>query len=126
MAEGRESLAHDELVLGVHERSRPGPDSGEGVPPDPLEDRRGHVLVVEGEDVHLLGEPAHGGLVVVASEPHPGGDGGGALGRIGGEHLQLEAQLDRGAKHHAGQLARAHHPDPADEGALGRVGRIRA
>ena len=111
MPSAGEPLAHGELVLGEPERLRAR------VQLDPLGDEQvehvgGDVLVVEGDDVAVLGEGVHGlGLGVVADR-RAGHDERGA-GVVGlGEHAQGHPQLGGGPGAHPGELATT---DDADD-----------
>ena len=101
-----------DLVLRVRERGRAGPD-GDAVGLELLEDRRRHVLVVEGQDVAAAGERRHGGRVAVVADRRTGHDLRGGVVRVGREHPEPEAERDRRRLHHPRQLAAA---DDAHEG----------
>ena len=86
---------------------------GDAVGLERLEDGRRHVLVVEGDDVAVLGEGAHRLEVGVLADGRARHDEGGGGGVALGEHRQLDAELDGRALHHAGELSAA---DDADDG----------
>ena len=105
-----EALAHEQLVLGVDEGGRAGPDEDPGRL-EPGEEPGGHVLVVEGDDVAAGGELPDDGRVGEVADGHlahdPGGTHVGALG----EQPHLEIETDRRLVHHAGQLPTPDDPD---------------
>ena len=76
-----------------------------------------HVLVVEGDDGGAVGERRQGGEVAVVAEPDVGGDQGGGLGRVGGQHAQRLAEGDRRLVRHPGQLPAADHRHDGQAGA---------
>ena len=78
-----------------------------------LEHGRRHVLVVEGDDVAVPREGAHRLEVGVLTDRRARHDEGRCRGVALGEDRQLDAQLDGGALHHAGELSAA---DDADDG----------
>ncbi len=105
-----QSLAHDPLVLRVHQRIRPRMDD------DALRGQRSnvltrHVLVVEGDDVAALGEAHERVEVGVVANHCVGRDEGRAVVGRGREHAQRLAQRDRGLMRHPGELAATHHAD---------------
>ncbi|OAX67786.1 hypothetical protein A5N15_00675 [Rothia kristinae] len=71
----------------------------------------GHVLVVEGHDVHPAGELPQDGQVGVVPNGGVGDDGGGAGFGGFGQHAQLDAQLGGLRDIMAGQLPSADHAD---------------
>ena len=77
-----------------------------------------HVLVVEGDDVAALREPAQGVQVGVVADHHVGGDQGGAVVGRHRQHPQGLAERDGGLVRHPGQLTAADHPDPGHAGAF--------
>ena len=110
-------VAHDRLVLGVHQRVRPGPDRDPGRLQVAEQPGR-HVLVVEGDHVAAGGEGADRlgvGVVAHGDVMHHGGRG--HVGPLG-EQPDLDAQPDRRRVHHPGQLAAA---DDADDERSGLV-----
>ncbi|BDZ45881.1 hypothetical protein GCM10025866_17900 [Naasia aerilata] len=107
-AETRQPLAHEELVLRVEERVRTGTHR-DAVRDELAEHRLRDVLVVEGHDVHRLGEGENGRGVRVVADHGRGLPGGRPLGLR--QHLELDAELDRGRDHHAGELPSAHDPN---------------
>ena len=78
-----------------------------------VQDVRGHVLVVEGHDVAVLGEGVHGIRLGVVADGRAGDDERGAGVVRLGEDAQRHPELGRGAGTHPGQLAT---PDDADDG----------
>ena len=115
-------LAHHELVLCVHERIRTGPH-GHALGLEGAQVLGGHVLVVEGEDVHVRREAAQGlqiGVVTGGRTVH-GGHGARVRGLC--EDPQLHSESGGGGGHHAGQLTAAHDAD--DGTGNGRIHRPR-
>ena len=107
-AELGEARAHGLLVLGVQQGLGAGLDFdafGDEGTGGPLAGRR----VVEGDHGAALGEAAE--VLDAAIVPVRGrrGDYGGALGRVGGEHLEALAEGDGGLMGHAGELTGADH-----------------
>ena len=78
-----------------------------------LEDLRGDVLVVEGDDVAGRGEPEDGVDVGVRTDRRAGHDEGGAGVRGLGEDAQRDAELGRRSGAHPRELAAT---DDADDG----------
>ena len=64
-----------------------------------------------------VGEPLQRREVAVVAEPDVGGDEGGGLRRVGGQHAQRLAERDRRLVGHPGQLAAADHRDDGQPGA---------
>jgi putative flippase GtrA len=112
---------HGTFVLGVDERLRGRSDRDPGIR-QPAQVLRGHVFVVEGEDVGGLRE--RGEVLVCPLVPNNRPRdylGGGRIRRLT-QHGQPYAQADRGRLHHPSQLAA---PDYADHGKC-HAGRVSA
>ena len=122
-----EALAHGELVLGEVQRGA-ARVHGDAVVLEGLQDVGRHVLVVEGDDVARGGEGPHGLEVGVVPDRGAGHDErrGGALAL--GEDRELDAELDRRALHHPGELAAADDADDGEStgGTLGLARRARS
>ncbi len=106
--EGAEPLAHDRLVLGVHQRIGPGPDRQRPLQRAQVLGR--HVLVVEGDDGAALDDPLQRGQVAVVADLVVGHH----LGRAHAVGLGQQPQTDphRGGRlrEHPGQLAATDRP----------------
>ena len=109
-----QTRAHDELVLREAQRVRPRVHRDARVD-EGDEHRLRHVLVVEGDDVHLPRERQHRGEVAVIAHGRCGE--GCRHPRLLGEHLHLDAELHRRSDHHPGQLSSADHSDTQRHGA---------
>ena len=72
-----------------------------------------HVLVVEGQDVAALREPAQGLQVALVAHLDVRHDLRGTVGGLPGQHAQPDAQPDRRRSHHPSQLSTS---DDADDG----------
>ena len=105
-AELGEPLAHRELVLGEPQRGRPGMQL-DALGHEEVQDVRGHVLVVEGHDVAVLGEGVHGIRLGVVADGRAGDDERGAGVVRLGEDAQRHPELGRGGRHTSGP---AGHP----------------
>ena len=103
-------LAHGQLVLGVAQRVRAGPDRGPGLLHG-RDQRAGDVLVIERDHVAVAGEGQQVVGPAVVAEHGARGDLGRALVGGGGQDPEVDAQADRGRRGHPGQLAAADHPD---------------
>ena len=108
---------HEHLVLRVLQRVGPRID-GVALGDQGADVLARHVLVVEGDDVAAVREPAQGVQVGVVADHHVGSDQGGAV--VGGhrQHPQGLAERDRGLVRHPGELTAADHPDPGHAGAF--------
>ncbi len=113
---GGERPAQHQLVLGVDQRVGAGGDAHAvgGQRPQVL---GRHVLVVEGDHGGAVGEGAQRVEVAVVADPDVGGDQGGGLAGVGGEHPQRLPERDGGLVGHPGQLAGPHHGDDGQAGA---------
>ena len=110
-AELGQPRAHHGLVLRVDERvgTRAYDDAGLGECPEVF---GRHVLVVEGHHVAALGESAQRLEVGLVADLGAGHDLGGTVAAVAGQHPQRDAELDRRAGHHPGQLSAS---DDADD-----------
>jgi hypothetical protein len=107
-AERREPLAHHELVLRVPQRRRARVHLV-AVVLERLDERAGHVLVVEGDDLAPAGERAQVVQRGVLADDDAVGHQRGAVVRGVGQHPQRQAERDRGLVGHPRQLAAADH-----------------
>jgi hypothetical protein len=84
--------------------------------------RAGHLLVVERDHIAACRERQQIGAAAVI--PHPGAraDPGRALAGVRRQHPESDAEADGSLACHAGELARAYHPDDWFDAAAGSGG----
>ena len=114
-AERAQPVPHRQLVLGVPEGGRPGPDE-DALGLQAGQHRRWHVLMIECDNVTFGRKCGYIRQGTMRPDHHVVTDQRRALGRRLGEYPERRAETDRRRRGHPGQLSAADHADGGHAG----------